>query len=446
MGRIDLRDQYAAQALKLADRLTPLERFYIEGYYYSGRPETTGRAIDAYTKCVTIDAGHQGCRHNLGLIYFQLERFAEAAEHYQHLVRRGGTFAITYQNLSLVTLAMGDADRALEINAAYLKRNPENAAAHGSHAIILLALNRPEEALRGFAQGMLLDAGNPLSAFGRGVAQIMREDWRAATDIGSTLRKSANATARYFGAVLEYQASMFRGMGADAVLATERAASAYKVPGERSSTAHSAAATILMSQGRTDLAVKAAERGRFEAKGTPAQRYTLVILAQVLAAAGRQEESAAAVTTLAGLVDPLAPVRDARSVNLARGLAALARGDARDAIKPLEDAAATLPARGASPLFPTSHVMIWTALGRAYVEAGRMTDAVPWFEKAAASGVERVYYPEDYIRSFYYLGRIYAQRGEAAKAREAYRRFVSYWKDGDLDRDRVAEAQRKISS
>ena len=64
---------------------------------------------------------------------------------------------------------MGDADRALEINAAYLKRNPENAAAHGSHAIILLALNRPEEALRGFAQGMLLDAGNPLSAFGRGV-------------------------------------------------------------------------------------------------------------------------------------------------------------------------------------------------------------------------------------------------------------------------------------
>ena len=47
MGRIDLRDQYAAQALKLADRLTPLERFYIEGYYYSGRPETTGRATEA---------------------------------------------------------------------------------------------------------------------------------------------------------------------------------------------------------------------------------------------------------------------------------------------------------------------------------------------------------------------------------------------------------------
>jgi len=30
------------------------------------------------------------------------------------------------------------------------------------------------------------------------------------------------------------------------------------------------------------------------------------------------------------------------------------------------------------------------------------------------------------------------------KSREAYRRFVGYWKDGDLDRDRIAEAQRKI--
>ena len=33
-------------------------------------------------------------------------------------------------------------------------------------------------------------------------------------------------------------------------------------------------------------------------------------------------------------------------------------------------------------------------------------------------------------------------------ARPAIRvaRFVNYWKDGDLDRDRVAEAERKISS
>jgi hypothetical protein len=31
------------------------------------------------------------------------------------------------------------------------------------------------------------------------------------------------------------------------------------------------------------------------------------------------------------------------------------------------------------------------------------------------------------------------------EAREHYRRFYEYWKDGDMDRERAEEAERKIS-
>ena len=48
------------------------------------------------------------------------------------------------------------------------------------------------------------------------------------------------------------------------------------------------------------------------------------------------------------------------------------------------------------------------------------------------------------MRSFYFLGRIYEQQGDTAKSREAYSRFVGYWKGGDLDRERIAEALKKI--
>ena len=47
------------------------------------------------------------------------------------------------------------------------------------------------------------------------------------------------------------------------------------------------------------------------------------------------------------------------------------------------------------------------------------------------------------MRSFYYLGQIAERQGDAAKAREHYKRFLSYWKDGDIDRDKVAEAIKK---
>jgi hypothetical protein len=51
-----------------------------------------------------------------------------------------------------------------------------------------------------------------------------------------------------------------------------------------------------------------------------------------------------------------------------------------------------------------------------------------------------------YVRSFFHLGQIAEKKGEKAAARKHYERFLFYWKDGDTDRDRVAEAQRKFRS
>ena len=93
-----------------------------------------------------------------------------------------------------------------------------------------------------------------------------------------------------------------------------------------------------------------------------------------------------------------------------------------------------------------AHVPIWSAVGEALLQSGRPAEALPWFEKVATSGYERVRQPIPFVRSFYFLGQIHEKQGDKLRSQEAYRRFVSYWKDGDLDRARVAEAQRKISS
>ena len=61
------------------------------------------------------------------------------------------------------------------------------------------------------------------------------------------------------------------------------------------------------------------------------------------------------------------------------------------------------------------------------------------------AGYFRLYMPIEYVRSFYYLGQIAERQGDAAKAREHYRRFLFYWKDGDIDRDKVADAIKKTS-
>jgi hypothetical protein len=55
-----------------------------------------------------------------------------------------------------------------------------------------------------------------------------------------------------------------------------------------------------------------------------------------------------------------------------------------------------------------------------------------------------MWWPVPYVRSFYFLGKIYEKRGEMEKSRQYHKRFYEYWKDGDIDRERVAEAKSKM--
>ena len=50
-----------------------------------------------------------------------------------------------------------------------------------------------------------------------------------------------------------------------------------------------------------------------------------------------------------------------------------------------------------------------------------------------------------YVRSFFLLGQIYERRGDAAKAREQYVRFLDLWRDGDLERGWIGETEKKVA-
>jgi tetratricopeptide (TPR) repeat protein/predicted Ser/Thr protein kinase len=444
LGRLALRDKYAAQALKLADRLTPRERFYIEGFFYSNRRATLARAIDAYSKCSDLDPGHQACRHNLGLIYINLERYREGANHYEDLLRRGSTNPIAFGNLANAYRAMGDPEKARSTAESYVKRNPENAVGHAILGTALIGLGRHEEAIRELSQAVLLGSENPQTDNPRVVAQTLREDWIAVAEIAKTLSASNDEVRRGVGWVTQYMMSLFHGRSADSLTWAERVSGGYKTPGPQSAGGHRLAAISLLARGQNGLAAAASARAVADAKGSGAEPVMLVTHAWALSAAGRQTDAEAAIAALTGMVDPVSAARDQRLVAQARGLAALARGDAAGAVKPLQEAQAALSPRAVGAGSP--HISIWSSLARALFESGRGSEALPWFEKVAGSGYEHARDPIDFVRSFYFLGRIYEQQGDMTRAREAYRRFVGYWKDGDLDRDRIAEAQRKIAS
>jgi serine/threonine-protein kinase len=446
LGNFARRDESTAQALKFADRLTPVDRAYVEGFHQVNRPGGQTKAIEAYQRCLAADPGHEACRNNLATAYSILEQLPEAVAQYEALVKSGTTISVAYTNLPGMYRALGQPEKAVAFIEDYAKRNPENPSAYGVLGASLVGVGRFDDAARALDRARLLEPSNPAYDDTAAVASLLRGDWSEAARIADGLANSKTETGRWLGALDHAALNGFLGRSADALAWADRAAAAYKVRGQRTGQAHLVAGGFLVARGQNVLAVAAMSTALEETKGTNAERAALQNQAWALAAAGRRREADAAVSVLLSKSDPAAVVRDGRAVNIARGLVALASGDAAGALKPLQDAAAALSPRSAGVGTPTAHIQVWSAIGQSLLETGRTAEALPWFEKVATSGYERVRQPIVFVRSFYFLGRIYEQQGDKVKSQEAYRRFVGYWKDGDIDRDRIAEAQRKIGS
>jgi tetratricopeptide (TPR) repeat protein len=247
------------------------------------------------------------------------------------------------------------------------------------------------------------------------------------------------------GAIASALIAGYAGQCAEAAAAEDRGIAAFKVASVNTAYVRVQAADMLLACGRPDAAAAILDKVETDAPGDPVILTANVYRAIALAAAGRSAQADDALGKAAALVTPLMSGPDGREVAFGRGAVSLARKDYGGAIKELEQAQTALPPGGVD-YAPTDHVPIWFALGEAYFRAGRTKDAAPWFQRIVDHSLERQSQPFEYVRSLYYLGTIHEQAGDTVGAREAYRRFVGYWKDGTIDRDHIADAQRKLQT
>jgi tetratricopeptide (TPR) repeat protein len=197
---------------------------------------------------------------------------------------------------------------------------------------------------------------------------------------------------------------------------------------------------LLLEMGHTARTLR-----EFENVSHPNGLYYTAIAQQKL---GRTEEAESALEKLRQAAAGESPwQRPSESLHhLLSGRLAFLRGDHTLALEELREAQSTLSAHGrVSPShFLPLHVPIWFSMASTYLEVGEEDKAAEWFERVTESTTEHIVYAIPYVRSFYFLGKIHESRDEMDKAREYYRRFYEYWKDGDLDRERVEEAKSKL--
>ncbi len=439
-------DDYAERALEHRDRLTPRERYYVEATYYNRRSEDVAKEIEAYENMLALDPFDTAALNNQGLNLHQLERFEEAAINYERAIEAGTEFEGTYVNLAYVYADLGRFEDGERMLRELLERRPDSfqvAAALGSHHVYF---GRIAEAFEHFDRAEQIRPGDIGALQGRWEAHILRDEWDEAAQASTRLQESTNFFYRLVGVWLTVNEDLYRGRARSALSTMEEVVRSYPNSDGLRAVMHMAAADACRMNNDPQAAERhlavALEDARGDLETTGNVLYQTALTQLDLGSIAAAERSAAALDELAAKW-PGKSLRRQHTQLL--GELALARGDHRAAIGHLDRAGRALLPWGHGFPTPAPHVPVWSSLAEAHLAAGNEDEAAEILEKIVDGAILRMAEPVHYVRSIYLLAELSERQGRPEEAGELYRRFLDYWQDGDLDRDRVEHAQRLVS-
>jgi tetratricopeptide (TPR) repeat protein len=444
LGLSQQRDEYAKRALDQIDRLPTRERYYIQGLYYTPRPETRERGIDAYKQGLALHPEHHAMRHNLGLMYFLTERFRDAIPHYEELIGRGTTTASTHGQLAMSFVSLGEVQRGREVIEAYLRRYPESGQGLRYYGEALLAEGRLDDAHTAFERSATLNPGAYQTRMGLWSVAVLQSRAADAEAVVKQLAASKSPFEKHLSVVLGAEYAIYRGRAAEAQALLDRGARDPDVDPEDRARVLTQLAVHLLRQKRAAAALVAAQEAMREARNTLEELRAAATLAVVQAAAGRQADANRSLAQLEAHAKLWPGPRGQRAVHWARGNVARAGGDRTTAAAELTKAESLVPANSSllGPQMLQATVSFDAATANS--EAGREDAALKLFEHLQAA-YEHTFDLDAYARSFYLLAGIHERRGDPARARERYSRFLDLWRDGDMERGWVAEAKKKTA-
>jgi len=92
------------------------------------------------------------------------------------------------------------------------------------------------------------------------------------------------------------------------------------------------------------------------------------------------------------------------------------------------------------------HPMFFSSLGQAYFQDGDLDRAQAEYEKIQSLTLHRMQAGDYYAKSYYWLGKIFQQKGERSRAVENYETFLDLWKDADSNIFELEDARSQLSS
>jgi tetratricopeptide (TPR) repeat protein len=275
---------------------------------------------------------------------------------------------------------------------------------------------------------------------------ILRREWRRAEIAARKLSESGEKFWSWLGSYNMAVTHLCQGESERALESLAASTHVYNEAPHLVASARIMNSHVLIEMGRPSQAAESARQALSLCGENPLAREALFFFGQARLRQGRLNEAEQIAGRLMKRAPPKRTSETEAPYHQLRGEIALKQGDAAGAVRELERADAliqetTLPDSPGENL----HIPFRFSLASAYLQSEQTSAAIRELEGLVRDKRALFDWPIPFIRSFFHLGKACWQQGETSTAAKYLEQFIQYWKEGELDSDKIKEAAKCLS-
>ena len=445
LGSISEAWRCLSKAVEQKDRLSVREYYLAQGELYSMSEQTEQKAMEAYNHLLKIYPEDAEANFNLGfLLSSDLERWNEAAERFEVLIQNQAASVDPYVYQAEAYMAMGKYDLARDVLRRCLTSFPDEVWLKERICFVDLCQNRLNSALRETQKALSSDPFCVRPSF-VGDLHYCGGDWAGAeTEYRKNLdagKLDSRCDARLKMGALCLSQAKFDEAAAQFRQATVSAEEAED-PG-REMQSHLWLARLYLAGARPNEAM---EEWKPAWNAAPEAGSHLAVLLHLKGLVLLQMKS---TEKAEGVADQLKKtIQTGNNKRLMRyhhhltGMIELEKGNTSEAISHFQAALSLLPFQHSESEDQAQFIY---PLAVAFYQMGDLEKAKEQFKKVTCLTTGRLFFGDLYARSFYWLGRIYQEKGWNQEAERHYARFLQLWAEHDLGIPEPEDAQSRLA-
>ncbi|MDP3024924.1 MAG: tetratricopeptide repeat protein, partial [candidate division Zixibacteria bacterium] len=432
--------RFIDKAKKYSVKVSQKEKLYIKGLkdFISGN---ITQGIKEIQKIIERYPDEKEAYFWLGTIYYRgLRQYEEAARYFNKAIEMDPLYKIIYNMLAYNYNDMGDFEKSIWAINKYISLAPDEANPYDTRADLYAYNGKIDQAIESYKKALEIKPDFYASLAKLGHMYLFKRAYPQAESCYKVLSSSSEKDIRSGGRTYLALIPLYQGKFKEALKVLDDGIAADRMEqaeGEQSFIKYMEKALIYFESGSPDLALKEIDIMRaIYMKIAPNDPVKLRnIYAICLAIDGKTKEAEEVLGSLKKDIEVKNKDRMAEYW-MAAGVVELIKGNSKNAVAYLEKSVK----EASTPFFGALYF-----LSRAYLEAGRLGEAVTELEKTLSRYDEtRPTYPIWAVKAYYLLGLAYEKSGWNNKAIAEYEEFLDIWKNADPGISEIADARERL--